>query len=186
MPEENYLPIDIEDKFDSPELIALIQAYGSQSVLTAEEFNQFKRGVNHLYQVFIDNAGVVLDADAQTKGVLKLAGDLSGTAEAPTVPGLANKVDKPALPGNNAVLIITTTGSSTTAETYEFLKPDPTNVPYNTINELINDGGYSNANNVLKGTQVMCPNLDPPRMYFKYGDNDTEWKVFYGNNLPLS
>lgn len=36
-------------------------------------------------------AGAPPDADATTKGVLQLAGDLSGTAAAPTVPGLANK-----------------------------------------------------------------------------------------------
>ena len=33
------------------------------------------------------------DADAATKGVVKLAGDLGGTADAPTVPGLADKAD---------------------------------------------------------------------------------------------
>ncbi len=32
------------------------------------------------------------DADASTKGKIQLAGDLGGTADAPTVPGLANKV----------------------------------------------------------------------------------------------
>jgi hypothetical protein len=34
------------------------------------------------------------DATATTKGKIKLAGDLGGTADAPTVPALANKVDK--------------------------------------------------------------------------------------------
>ena len=34
------------------------------------------------------------DATTTSKGVIKLAGDLAGTADAPTVPGLANKVDK--------------------------------------------------------------------------------------------
>ena len=36
----------------------------------------------------------VADATDSNKGAIKLAGDLSGTAEAPTVPGLANKADK--------------------------------------------------------------------------------------------
>jgi len=36
----------------------------------------------------------IADADAATKGKIQLAGDLSGTAAAPTVPGLALKVDK--------------------------------------------------------------------------------------------
>jgi len=34
------------------------------------------------------------DADATTKGILKLTNDLGGTAASPTVPGLANKADK--------------------------------------------------------------------------------------------
>ena len=33
------------------------------------------------------------DADGGTKGKVKLTGDLSGTADSPTVPGLSNKVD---------------------------------------------------------------------------------------------
>lgn len=36
-------------------------------------------------------AGAVPDADATTKGVLQLAGDLGGTAASPTVPGLTTK-----------------------------------------------------------------------------------------------
>lgn len=38
-------------------------------------------------------AGDVSDADADTKGVLQLAGDLGGSAAAPTVPGLVLKLD---------------------------------------------------------------------------------------------
>lgn len=40
----------------------------------------------------VSGGGTVPDADAITKGVVQLAGDLGGTADAPTVPGLANKV----------------------------------------------------------------------------------------------
>jgi hypothetical protein len=36
-------------------------------------------------------AATIADADAATKGKIQLAGDLGGTAAAPTVPGLANK-----------------------------------------------------------------------------------------------
>lgn len=44
---------------------------------------------------YVDNVSTsgAPDADATTKGILQLAGDLSGTATSPTVPGLANKVD---------------------------------------------------------------------------------------------
>jgi len=39
------------------------------------------------------NNGGVSDADSSTKGVLQLTGDLGGTADSPTVPGLADKQD---------------------------------------------------------------------------------------------
>jgi hypothetical protein len=56
-------------------------------------------------KVYDDNAGTVTisatasggstvsDATTGTKGIIQLAGDLAGTAAAPTVPGLAGKVD---------------------------------------------------------------------------------------------
>lgn len=44
-------------------------------------------------KTYVDNqvSSGVLDANSTIKGKIKLAGDLSGTADAPTVPGLANK-----------------------------------------------------------------------------------------------
>ena len=45
----------------------------------------------------------VVDADATTKGKIQLAGDLSGTAAVPTVPGLAQKEDV----GNKSVSVST-------------------------------------------------------------------------------
>lgn len=41
----------------------------------------------------VSGGGAVPDANATTKGLVQLAGDLSGTAAAPTVPGLAGKED---------------------------------------------------------------------------------------------
>lgn len=40
------------------------------------------------------DGSMLADADATTKGKIQLAGDLGGSASAPTVPALANKVDK--------------------------------------------------------------------------------------------
>jgi hypothetical protein len=40
------------------------------------------------------SSGTIPDATATVKGVLKLTGDLSGTADSPTVPALLNKVSK--------------------------------------------------------------------------------------------
>lgn len=51
----------------------------------------------------------VPDATTTVKGILKLAGDLGGTADLPTVPDLANKVDK-----NTAI-----TGATKTKITYD-------------------------------------------------------------------
>jgi hypothetical protein len=39
------------------------------------------------------STATITDADANTKGIIKLAGDLAGTAAAPTVPGLALKAN---------------------------------------------------------------------------------------------
>ena len=41
----------------------------------------------------ITSSGVIADANTTTKGIVQLAGDLSGTASAPTVPGLAAKAN---------------------------------------------------------------------------------------------
>lgn len=42
--------------------------------------------------------GTVADATTTVKGVVQLAGDLAGTADAPTVPALVNKADKSQIP----------------------------------------------------------------------------------------
>ncbi len=52
-------------------------------------------GTDATTKTYVDNtvAAGAPDADATTKGKIQLAGDLGGTAAAPTVPGLANKVN---------------------------------------------------------------------------------------------
>lgn len=64
------------------------------------------------------------DATTTVKGVVKLAGDLSGTADAPTVPGLANKQD---------ALTLTTTGSGNATLTGATLNipPQSNKTPFN-------------------------------------------------------
>lgn len=47
--------------------------------------------LNRTYTTGGGGGGVTPDADAATKGKLKLAGDLAGTADLPTVPGIAAK-----------------------------------------------------------------------------------------------
>ena len=58
---------------------------------TKSEFNTSLIDGNFL---FVGDVLNTPDATTTSKGVIKLAGDLAGTADAPTVPGLANKVDK--------------------------------------------------------------------------------------------
>ncbi|MGV9001361.1 MAG: hypothetical protein ACOH18_00170 [Candidatus Saccharimonadaceae bacterium] len=41
----------------------------------------------------VTSSGTVPDANGSTKGLIQLAGDISGTASSPTVPGLAGKAD---------------------------------------------------------------------------------------------
>jgi hypothetical protein len=55
--------------------------------------------------------GAVADATTTTKGIVQLAGDLSGTATAPTVPGLAAKADAADLGGAAALDVGTTAGT---------------------------------------------------------------------------
>ena len=64
----------------------IISISGSKS-----EFNNAVTDGNFL---FVGDVLDTPDATTTSKGVIKLAGDLAGTADAPTVPGLANKVDK--------------------------------------------------------------------------------------------
>ncbi|TAH32479.1 hypothetical protein EYC59_05920, partial [Candidatus Saccharibacteria bacterium] len=73
----------------------------------------------------VSGGGVVPDATATTKGSIQLAGDLGGTAGAPTVPGLAAKADAASLAtvassGNYADLAgkPTIPSAGTTAGTY--------------------------------------------------------------------
>lgn len=48
---------------------------------------------NAIFEAISDGDVVIVDADAATKGKIRLAGDLGGTADSPTVPGLATKQD---------------------------------------------------------------------------------------------
>lgn len=60
--------------------------------------------------------GSTPDATTASKGVVQLAGDLSGTAASPTVPGLANKVDTSTLGAANGVATLDAAGHLTTSQ----------------------------------------------------------------------
>lgn len=65
---------------------------GKQAILTAGANITITDNV--ISSTGTGEAGTVTDATETVKGVLKLAGDLGGTADLPTVPALADKVDK--------------------------------------------------------------------------------------------
>jgi hypothetical protein len=58
---------------------------------------------NKAYVDSLVPVGGVSDATTTSKGIIQLAGDLAGTAVAPTVPGLANKVSTSAIGAANGV-----------------------------------------------------------------------------------
>ncbi|GGB83109.1 hypothetical protein GCM10007424_23910 [Flavobacterium suaedae] len=114
--------------------------------------------------------------------------DVNGLQDALDAPSFDNtKIPLPAqLPASEEVVKLDQNGNSTTIPTYEFFKVDPTNTEYATIDELVNIGGHSIANGIIKGVQIMCPNINPPRIYVRYGDNETDWQVINLTIIPVS
>ena len=46
----DFLPLEWDDKVNSPELVAFIQQYGANHDLSAEEINQLRDGINELFE----------------------------------------------------------------------------------------------------------------------------------------
>jgi hypothetical protein len=75
------------------ETIAGVKTFSSSPVVPSPS-----GGTDATNKDYVDSvASGAPDADATTKGLVQLAGDLDGTAAAPTVPGLADKTDKSTL-----------------------------------------------------------------------------------------
>jgi len=94
----------------------------------------------------ITAGGSVPDADASTKGVLQLTGDLGGTASSPTVPGLANKAAK----GANSD--ITSLSGLTTA-----LSVAQGGTGATTLTGLVKGNGTSAFTTATAGTDYVAP-----------------------------
>jgi hypothetical protein len=62
-------------------------------VVDADEANVANKSKSVKISTLKAEVGSAADATTSSKGIIQLAGDLSGTADAPTVPGLANKYD---------------------------------------------------------------------------------------------
>ena len=46
-----FLPLEWEDKVNSPELLAFLQQYGAEHYLSAEDINQLRNAVNELFEI---------------------------------------------------------------------------------------------------------------------------------------
>lgn len=77
-------------------------------------------------QTKLNSGGAAGDATATTKGLIQLAGDLGGTAAAPTVPGLSNKLNVSAVGAPNGAASLDATGKVPTSQLPAGLEPDAT------------------------------------------------------------
>lgn len=95
-------------------------------------------------------SGLVPDADATTKGLVRLTGDLGGTSASPTVPGLAAKANTASL------ATVATTGSYTSLTNRPTLATVATSGSYNdltnkptipTLSTVATSGSYNDLTN---------------------------------------
>jgi hypothetical protein len=77
-------------------------------------------------QTKLNTGGAIGDASTTTKGLVKLAGDLAGTADAPTVPGLNSRIPLSQKGANNGVATLDSTGRVPTSQLPAGLEPDAT------------------------------------------------------------
>lgn len=84
-----WTPLDIQDAPEGWQVGDPIPDGYEGSEISAENLNAW---LQHAYERAVADApGGTPDATSETAGKVKLAGDLGGTAAAPTVPGLASK-----------------------------------------------------------------------------------------------
>jgi uncharacterized protein (TIGR02145 family) len=80
-------------KANSTDVNAALALKANTSDVTAALAAKADTGTIKTFVVTQVAAATIADADASTKGKIQLAGDLAGTADAPTVPGLALKAN---------------------------------------------------------------------------------------------
>jgi hypothetical protein len=105
-------------------------------------------------------AGLEPDASTSSKGIIQLAGDLAGTADAPTVPGLAAKADDTSVvhkSGNETI-----TGVKVFTSLIEIPGPpvkltDAANKAY--VDSLVPTGGVQDATTTSKGIVQLAGDL---------------------------
>ncbi|PQB09062.1 hypothetical protein BST83_01595 [Polaribacter filamentus] len=97
-------------------------------------------------KTYVDAQVTVFDATTSLKGIIKLAGDLGGTSELPTVPGLSTKEDT------------TNKSTSTTLGTSDVLYPTQNAVKTYVDNE-ISTGSVADATTTIKGVIKLAGDL---------------------------
>jgi hypothetical protein len=161
-------------------------------------------------KTYVDGV-VTPDATTTIKGKIKLAGDLSGTADAPTVLGLTNKVDKEVgkslFSGSYADLTdkptipaaqVQSDWEQTTTTALDFIKNKPT-IPSITglateayvdakVEDVITDGVTSKApsQNAVFDALALKENTIAPGTTSQYFRGDKTWQEFPAPNVePL-
>lgn len=104
-----------------------------------------------------NGSGTVPDATAAQKGIVKLAGDLSGTADAPTVPALASKLDSSRLGAPNGAASLDASGKVASAQLPAF-SAVATSGSYN---DLANRPAIPAQLNATAGTNVTITGTYP-------------------------
>ena len=107
------------------------------------------------------NASVTPNATTSVKGIVKLAGDLGGTADLPTVPALVTKANlaSPALTGTPTAPTATAGTNTTQIATTAFVQANSSARPYKVYTALLNQSGTDAPvatvlENTLGGTVV--------------------------------
>jgi hypothetical protein len=96
-------------------------------------------------QTKLNTGGTIGDATATVKGVLQLAGDLGGTASAPTVPALSTKINNSEKGSLNGVATLDGTGKVPVTQLPAGLEPDATTTTKGIIQLAGDLGGTASA-----------------------------------------
>ena len=150
------LPIEWQDKVNSPELLALLQNFGATHYLSAEEVNQLRDAVNELFISVGEGLGGVTAEDL----ALKLSkGAYTGTAQ-----DLKNEIDalSVALPTEYTTIVYINDTDPATATVFDTENPPVTNddlLKEDTDNLYIGDDSSTWVWNGLIYTTKVVPEL---------------------------
>lgn len=115
-------------------------------------------------QTKLETGGSVGDATSTTKGILQLSGDLGGTADAPTVPGLATRIPTSEKGAANGVATLDSLGKVISSQLPSTIEPDATSTTKGIIRLTGDLGGTADSPTVpglaLKADDTTVVHLD--------------------------